>query len=157
MRSVPQQLGLRLSLLGDLEHRVAEGVERLLALALGRLDHHRLVDDEREVDRRRMIAVIDHPLGDVERAGALSLLPLPGEDHLVHAAAVVRQAIRSAQALLDVVGVQHGRFADSAQAIGAEASDVCVRTQEDAEVAVKRTHTSDAVRRINECICRFGV
>ena len=39
-------------------------------LGLGRLDEHALVDDQREVDRRRVEAVVDEALGDVQRAHA---------------------------------------------------------------------------------------
>src|SRR5712691_1596939 len=49
--------GGRLQLLGrafgafrDLVHHLDEAVERLEALRLGRLDHERLFDDEREID-----------------------------------------------------------------------------------------------------------
>ena len=50
--------------------RVGERVERLERLGLGRLDEHALVDDEREVDGRRVEAVVDEALGDVEGAHA---------------------------------------------------------------------------------------
>ena len=43
------------------------GLERL---RLRRLDEQALLDDQREVDRRRMEAVVDEALGDVERAHA---------------------------------------------------------------------------------------
>ena len=65
-------------------HDVDEAVERLEALGLGRLDHERLLDDQREVDRRRMDAVVEDRLGDVERGDAvLPLLAAAGEDDLV--------------------------------------------------------------------------
>ena len=56
---------------GDLDHGVDEGVERLLALGLGRLDHHGLGHDQREVDRRRMEAAVDQSLGDVDGVDAV--------------------------------------------------------------------------------------
>ena len=51
----------------------------LHALGLRRLDHQRLVDDQREVDRRRVEAVVDQPLGDVQgfHAALGALLALP--------------------------------------------------------------------------------
>ena len=49
--------------------------------------------DEREVDRRRVEAVVDQALGDVERLHARLLLELRvGEHDLVHARLVVRGA-----------------------------------------------------------------
>ena len=64
--------------------RLGEAVEPLEALALGRLDHQRAVHDQREVDRRRVVAVVDQALGDVERRDAVRL-ELPVREHaLVH-------------------------------------------------------------------------
>src|SRR5689334_23030786 len=57
--------GVLLRLARDLDHRVAELVERLLGLRLGGLDHQRLFDDEREIRRGRIEAEIQQPLGDV--------------------------------------------------------------------------------------------
>ncbi len=60
-----QQFG---RLAGNAEEGLGEGVQRRLALRLGRLNHHRLVDDEREIDRRGMEAVVQQPLGEVHGA-----------------------------------------------------------------------------------------
>ena len=54
----------------DLGHDLGEPVERLLGLGLGRLDQQRLVDDQREVHGRRVHAVVEQPLGEVERLDA---------------------------------------------------------------------------------------
>ena len=51
----------------DLGDDLGEMVQRLLGLGLGRLDQQRLVDDQREVHGRRMHAVVEQPLGEVER------------------------------------------------------------------------------------------
>ena len=45
---------------------VGQGGHRLRALGLGRLDHERLVDDQREVDGRRVEALLQQALADVE-------------------------------------------------------------------------------------------
>src|SRR3954468_22807003 len=50
----------------DLGERVDEAVERLAGLGLGRLDEQRLVDDQREVDGRRVDAVVEQALGQVD-------------------------------------------------------------------------------------------
>jgi hypothetical protein len=60
-----EQFRLLPRLLRDLDQRVGEGVQRVLALGLGRLDHQRFLDDQREVDGRRMEVVVHQPLGDV--------------------------------------------------------------------------------------------
>ena len=46
---------------------VGERVERLLGLGLGRLDHQRLVDQQREVHGARVKAEVQQALGQVER------------------------------------------------------------------------------------------
>ena len=90
------------------EHRVRELVERLFRLGLGRLDHERLRDDQREVDRRGMEAVIHQPLRDVERRDAVVALQRPGAQHeLVHREAVVRKVVRLPEAGEQVVGVEN--------------------------------------------------
>ena len=74
----------------------AKRVERLAGLGLGRLDHQRLVDEQREVDRRRVEAVVEQPLGDVERLHPeLALGRLAGEHELVHRPAVEGRAAGS--------------------------------------------------------------
>ena len=102
-------LGLLRRLARDREHRVGERVERLLRLGLRRLDHQRLRDDEREVDRRRVEAVVHQPLGDVERRDAVLALQRARREHeLVHAEPVERQVVRVLQPREQVVRVQHG-------------------------------------------------
>src|SRR6266481_3123010 len=63
--SVADELRVRLRLAGDLDHRVAELVERLLRLRLRWLDHQRLLDDERKVDGGRVEPEVEQALGDV--------------------------------------------------------------------------------------------
>ena len=104
---VVQQLGLGLGFLRDLDQRVGEGIQRVLVLGLGRLDHQRLVDDEREVVCGRMEVVIHQALGDVEGADVRAFEASFGHE-LVHADAVERDVIGVAQSGQQVVGVQHG-------------------------------------------------
>ncbi len=67
-----------------------QGLEGLQALGLGGLDHERLVDDQREVDGRRVESLLEQALGDVEGLHARALLERRGrQDALVHAGAVV--------------------------------------------------------------------
>ena len=67
VRRVLRDLGVLLGLREDLVDRLRERIERLGRLGLGRLDHQRLVDQQREVHRRRMEAEVEQALGDVER------------------------------------------------------------------------------------------
>ncbi len=58
---------------------------------LGRLDHQRFLDDEREVHGRRVESPIEQSLGNIHRPDAVALLQAAGRgDELVHARAVVR-------------------------------------------------------------------
>ena len=57
---------------GNLLERLSQGLERLEAFGLGRLDHERFVDDEREVDGGRMEALLEQPLADVECLGPVA-------------------------------------------------------------------------------------
>ena len=49
MRGVVEQFGLSLGFFRDLDEGVGEGIEGVFVLGLGRLDHQRFVDDQREV------------------------------------------------------------------------------------------------------------
>src|SRR5262245_22318832 len=70
------ELGVLARFLDDTADRRHESVELLPRLRLRGLDHHRALDDEREVDRRRMEAVVQEPLRDVEGADAGLLLEI---------------------------------------------------------------------------------
>src|SRR5690606_17687452 len=58
VRRTLDRLRIALHFLSDLDHRFGESVQRLQGLGLCRLDHDGLVDDEREIDRRRVDPVI---------------------------------------------------------------------------------------------------
>ena len=75
VRRALDEIGVLLGLLADLRHRRDEGVEDFGRLGLGRLDEQALRDEQREVGRRGVEAVVEQPLGDVHRRDAR----LPGE------------------------------------------------------------------------------
>jgi 23S rRNA (adenine2503-C2)-methyltransferase len=111
VRCLLQELRLLRRLSGNREHRVTEGVEGLLRLGLRRLDHERLGDDEREVDRRRVEAVVHQPLCDIERGAAVLALHRPRREHeLVHAEALERQVVDVLEPRENVVRVEHGHL-----------------------------------------------
>ena len=131
--------------------RLGEGVERLAGLRLRRLHQQRLLHQQREVDRRRVVAVVEQPLGEVERADAQRALHRPaGEHELVHADAVVggREMLagRLAQPRQQVVGVQHGGLRRLLQPVAAEGEDVGVGAHEDAVVALEAAQAADRLR-----------
>src|SRR5205814_5573931 len=57
-RSIEDDLRILSRLAGDLDHGIAELVERLFRFRLRRLDHERLLDDEGEIGRGRVEAEI---------------------------------------------------------------------------------------------------
>ena len=143
MRRALQLLGLLGGLTRNREHRVREGVQRLLRLGLGRLDHQRLGHDEREVDGRRMEVVVHQPLGDVGRRDAVLTLERPSREHeLVHAEPVIRQLVGIPQPREQVVRVQDRnlRHLSQPRPVG---EDEGVRADEDAEGPVEAAHLAD--------------
>ena len=103
------------------DQRVSERVERLDRFGLRRLDEHALLDDQREVDGRRMEAVVDQPLGDVERAHAGAASRSAWRWPRTRACRTARTAARTPRpsACAQVVRGQHGVLADLAQAVAA--------------------------------------
>ena len=59
-----------------------------LRFRLGRLDQHRAVDDQREIHGHRVVALVDHRLGEIERGDAGAFEEMVVEQHLVHAGLV---------------------------------------------------------------------
>ncbi len=102
--SIMEQFRLGLGFLGDLDHRVGEGVKCILVFRLGWLDHQCFVDDEREVVRGRMEVVVHQALGDVQGA-YIAVLESSFCNKLVHADAVKRDFVRVAQTSLYIVGI----------------------------------------------------
>ncbi len=91
-----------------------------LRFRFGRLDQHGAVHDEREIHRHRMIALVDHRLGEIERGDAGALQPGVVEQHLVHAGRSPKGAdITSRRRGAHVVGVEHRVFRRLPHAVGA--------------------------------------
>ena len=146
VRRLLQELRLVLGLVDDREHRLDELVQRLLGLGLGRLDHQRLRDDQREVDRRRVEAVVHQPLRDVERGDAVLALEAAGREHeLVHAEPLERQLVRALEAREHVVGVQDRDLGHLPQRRAVRA-DVGVRAHEHTERPGEAAHLADRLR-----------
>src|SRR6202163_3758455 len=96
-------------LLTDGDHRIAEPVELLFRLALGRLDHQRSGHGER--DRWRVEAVVHQPLRDVFHVDAARLLHHARIDNALVRDCSVRALVEYREMRLEqlggVVGVQY--------------------------------------------------
>ena len=114
MRCAVEEFGIGLCLARYLLHGFNEGVERLLGLGFGRLYHQRFVEEQREINGRGVVAIIQQTLGHIERgdmSGVVVVAALFGaqtiEDELVLAESFNGQLIEILQAFLDIVGVEH--------------------------------------------------
>ena len=145
MGAARQQVGIGPGLCRGLQERVGHPVEGLHRLGLGRLDHHGLVDHEREVDRRRVVPEVDEALGDVHRADArLPLQRLGGRDELVHRGRIgVGERERRAEARREVVGVERGELAHVGEPVASVAEDVGVGTNQYRDVSVEAVQAPD--------------
>src|SRR5579864_1167041 len=107
---VVEALGVGTRLSDDLLDGLGESVQRRFALGLGRFDHDRLGDHEREVDRGRVEVAIEQGLGDVQGPDAL-VAEVAGAGHeFVHARPFVGHIQVSLHPLAEVVGRKHGVF-----------------------------------------------
>src|SRR5678815_3472629 len=65
VRRVPDAFWLLACLPRDRSHGGDELIQGFAGFGFGRLDHHRTLDDQRKVDRGRVEAVVEQPLGNV--------------------------------------------------------------------------------------------
>ena len=142
VRGSLQEFALVASLEGYLLHHINELVQGLLALCLGRLYHHGLVEKQGEVDGGCMIAIVEQALchiqsGDVRRVVVVATVFLAQavEDKLVLAQHIDGQLVVFLQVLLDVVGVQHRQLACHGDVLLAQRKQVGIGTDDNAEVA----------------------
>ena len=122
VRRLVQQLGRLLASMRNSASAKASSVS-LLSVSVGSIiiaSGHR----EREIDRRRMEAVVEQPLGEVhrERFRPFSCFSARGGRHeLVHAAVAVRHRQDVLDAAEQVVGVEHGVLRTPAQPVRPDA------------------------------------
>jgi hypothetical protein len=69
-----QRVGVVLGALLDPLDRLGESFECLGTLGLGGFEHQSLIDDQREIDSRRMETLFQQGLGHVESAHAVGVL-----------------------------------------------------------------------------------
>ena len=134
-------------LLGQSKQCFGERVQGFLALGFRRLDHDRLWDSQREVDRRSVEALVQQAFGKVHRRDAFFLFEPGRRSHeLVHAAVALRHGQEVLDAAQQVVGVQHRVLRNGFQPIGAVGADVAVRADQDADVAEEAADAADRFR-----------
>ena len=104
-------------------------------------------DHQREIDRRRVEAVVEQALGDVERLHPVRSLDLVGEHDLVQRGRSRRQSSRGRRSRARGSWPRAPRHSvDSREAVAAAGTHVRARADEDAEVAVERPHLADRMR-----------
>ena len=114
------------------------------------------MDDQREIHGHRVIALVDHRLGEVEGGDARVLEEAVIEQHLVHAGALAEgQAHQVLQANADIVRVQHRIFGRQTQPVRAVAQHVGQRPDEHAHLAVEGRHAAKRLLAILEAGFRF--
>ena len=134
-----QQFWLILCLLGDFPHHLDESVYRHLALAFCRLYHHCLVEEQREVDGRRMIPIVEQAFSHIHSGDSCRLVCQAVEYELMLAESCDRQFIYILQRLLDIVGIECGKRSYIFDILLAERKYVGVCLEDNAEIAVIRT------------------
>ena len=152
VRRVAGDLRVALGLGEDLLDRVRQRVEALLGLRLSGLEHQRLVDQQREVDGRRVKAEVEQPLGDVQGLHPQLALRRPRPRGRTRACSGGRRRPAGTrppappQARQQVVGVQDRCLRGLREAVAAEAPDVGVGADEHAEVAREPAQPADRFR-----------
>ena len=126
-------------LLRYLTHDGDEAVNRVLALILRRLYHQTLMEEEREIDGRSMVAIVEETLSDIHRRDARRLVFQSVEDKLMLAETLDRQLVDILQTLLDLVGVESGERSHHAYVLPSESEDIGIGTQRDEEIAEEST------------------
>ena len=151
MRRGMERVGVGIGKVKEPAVDVADLVHRLLALGLAGLDHERLVDDEREVHRGRMQAVVEHALGKVERGNARLLVQIDQRhDELVHTNFVVGHGELLRELYAHIVGVEHGVHRRLGDAGPSEREHIGQCLDADVEVAVEQLHAADGLLGIVE-------
>ena len=141
-----EDLGIRVGQIPEAQEHVADLVHGLLALGLRGLDHQGLVDDEGEVHRGRVDAVVQKALGHVHGGTAGGVLQiLEAHDELVHAGAGVGHGVLLAQALHHVVGVEHRVLGRLGDALPAQGEHVREGLHHHGEVAIEVLYPADGV------------
>ena len=129
------QFRVSLGFLRNLVHHVDERVDSLLALVLGRLYHETLVEEQREINRRSMVSVVEQALGNVHCCHACALVCESVEDHFVLAKTLDGQEVIALQAFLDIVRIEGCRRPYLLDVLASELQDVGISLEHHTEIA----------------------
>src|SRR5690606_25357776 len=146
MRGVLYEIRIFFCLAVDIDHRFDEGVEIRTAYRFRRLDQHRALDNEREVDRHRVKSVIDQALCDIKRYDTILRLILVRKDRLVHTIGWEGLCERSFEFVAKIAGVKYGRLCRFFEAIIPVRVDVGKCTNHHSEIAVESLYSADRIR-----------
>ena len=125
-----------------------ELVERSLALGFGGLDQQCPVYNQREVHRHRMISLVDHRLGEVERRDAGFLQEVVVEQHFVHAGTWKRKAQIALEPNAQVIGVEYRILGHLPQSVGPVTHHIGERAHEHAHLPVESFQSADRLLRL---------
>ena len=104
----------------------------------------RLAHDQREIDRRGVVTVIQQAFGDVHGADvALGLEFRRRGDELVHASLAVGHGQKMLDLRQQIVGIKHGVFGHAFQTVRPVSADVAIHADQHAHAAEKASHPAD--------------
>ena len=106
MRRRVKRLGIVDGFLRDFTHHGDKRIERVFRLRFRRLYHNRLVEQQREIDRRRMKSVVEQPFCHVERRDTGRFVEQSVEHEFMFAHRVDWQFVAIFQTFLDVIRVE---------------------------------------------------
>ena len=136
MGSTLHYIGIGACLLGNLAHHGDKTVDSVLALVFGGLDHERLVEEQREIDCRGMISIIEKTLCHVHGGDTGGFVAQTVEDKLMLAQSLDGQEILILERLLDIVGIESGKRSHQLHILATESEDIGEGTKQHTEVAV---------------------
>ena len=124
VRSILDQTGIFGRLTCNLTHGLDKAVECFAALGLGRLNHQRFMEKQREVDCRGVEAEIEQTFGHIERGHAGRLVFETVEHKLMLARSGYRQFVEVGKLVEDIVGVECGQRSDCGYSASAKGQDI---------------------------------
>ena len=136
MGSTLHDIGIGACLLGNLAHHGNETVDGVLALVFGGLDHERLVEEQREIDCRGMISIIEKTLCHIHGGDTGGFVAQTIEYELVLAESLDGQEILVLERLLDIIGIESGKRSHQLHILATESEDIGEGTKQHTEVAV---------------------
>ena len=107
-------------------HDFDETIQCFFRLCLGRLDHDRLMEEKREIDRWSMESIVQKPLCDIEGGNAGRLVKKTVENELMLAYSRNRKLEAVLERLLDIIRTQNSKRTDHPDILFAKHQDICI-------------------------------